>query len=205
MTSATCPRCGTIILASPEAKHLVCPTCQARYCPLCKDWKERGQKYCPNCGLRYGSPPPIIHPSIKHSAGWMLLLVFLLAIFSPWLTVWQGALSAMVVMGVYFAVYLLRLWHNTLLTWAVRRELVVLAREGIIWASVAYFWDHRLETNALVVLIIATGVATALGLFIMNWLDPPTVEELRINRPIWKALLGMKAKAAVLMHFPAVQ
>lgn len=201
--NVTCPRCGTLILASHDSRRFKCPTCQVRYCHHCQSWKERGQKYCLECGLYFLTPPRVIHPSVLRSAAIALLAVILLSLFYADKAAWYSVVQAMVLLGLYFGVYLVQFQRRTLLTWAARREAVALARHGVIWSSLAYFAIQRASGNALIVLVIATVIATALGLFIINRLNPRVIDELRANRPVWKTILTMKAMQALLLRFPS--
>lgn len=192
-----------LILASHDSRRFKCPTCQVRYCRHCQAWQERGQKYCLECGLYFLTPPRVIHPSVLRSAAIALLAVIFLSLFYADKAAWYNVIQAMVLLGLYFGVYLVQFQRRTLLTWAVRREAMTLARHGVIWSSVAYFAIQRASGNALIVLGIAAVLATALGLLIINRLNPRAIDELRANRPAWKAILTMKAMQALLLRFPS--
>jgi hypothetical protein len=201
--NTTCPRCGTIILASQEARRFTCPTCQVRYCRQCQSWKERGQKYCLDCALNFLSPPSAIHVSVKQSAWLAMLFVVVIALFYPVWSPWYGLCYSLVALGFYFTAYLVRFQRHTSLTWATRREALVVVRQAIIWSSLAYFLIRLGRSEAFVVLLIGTALATGLGLLIINRLNPIVVDELRANRAAWKAVLAMKATDAMFMRFPA--
>ncbi len=147
-------------------------------------------------------PPDAIHASLTRSAGWALLVTLLVSLFYPVSLAWYGLAWLLVVLGLYFAAYLLRLQQRTALVWAARREMVSLLRQGIIWGSVAYFLTQRGQSESFGVLVAGTVLATGLGLFIMNRLNPRTLDELRAHRELWKALLHMRAIDAFLMRFP---
>lgn len=204
--NAACPRCGTLMLVSHEARRYTCPTCRTRYCRRCQSWKDQKQRYCLNCGLNFSAPPgALVHAAITRSAGLALLSVALFAPFYALWSPWYGLASSLLVLGAYFAVYLARFQRKTLLTWAARREALLIARQGIVWSSVIYFLVRRGQAEAMGVLIVGTLLAAGLGLLVINRLNPRVLDELRANRATWKAVLAMKLGDALLMRFPAAQ
>jgi len=201
--NATCPRCGTIILVSHDAKRYKCPTCRARYCRRCQHWKEAGEKYCQECALSFLAPPNAIHTSVKQSATLALLFVVLIAVFFRTWSPWYGLAYSLIILGVYFTIYLVRFQRSTLLVWAVRREALVVFRQGIIWGTIACFLIMRGSATALGLLVVGTLLATVLGLLIINRLNTRVMDEMRAHRATWKAVLEMRAMDALLLRFPA--
>ncbi len=202
--NATCPRCGTIILASQDANRFICPTCRVRYCRNCQSWQERGQKYCLDCTLHFSTPPPAIHPSVKQSAWLAMLIIAVLPLVYPAWSPWYGLFYSLVALGVYFTVYLVRFQRSTSLVWATRREALVLVRQAIIWSSLVYFLIRFGESEGIIGLSVGVVLATGMGLLIINRLNPFVVNELRARRAAWKAVLEMRAMEALLLRFPAV-
>ncbi len=202
--NVTCPRCGTVSLAGSQATRFTCKTCHLRFCNECQHWKvDRKQKYCARCGTPFGTPPPVIPSGILTATVYIPIAVALvLSAFIP-LGFLPMALIATLPPVAFASIYLAKFYQCTGLAFAARREVVLLARRALSFATIIYVvMEIRNQSALLIGLAIAILLIVA-GLAVQR-MNPGVIEELRNNRPTWGAILSMSNSDFLRMRFPTV-
>jgi ribosomal protein S27AE len=200
--NAICPRCGTVSLAGAQTTRFICKTCHLRFCNECQHWKvDRKQPYCARCGAYYSYPPSVVPWRI---AAWVIYVptaaALILTAFIP-LQFWQLALVATLPSVIFTSAYLARLYQNTGLIQATRREAILLGRRALTLATIIYVVMTLGDQKALMIGLVIAVFLVLVGLAAQR-MNTAVVQELQLNRSTWQTILSMSNQDVLLMRFP---